>query len=142
MRTLLLHTACLPIPSSNSCGPRTVDTCDYQESVSRCLGRGATHETLFSRCHHLDTNTEAEGYQTDLTKNTIPMAGREAACQPKSTLSHFNNLSNHHLPGLCGSVRGSTLEPGTGLDKQKRVCRVARGYELTWIRLFSLVRVP
>ena len=24
----------------------------------------------------------------------------------------------------------------------KRLCRVVRGYELTWIRLFSLVRVP
>ena len=41
----------------------------------------------------------------------ILMAGQVAAGQPKLTLSHFNNLSGHHHPGLCGSVHGSTLEP-------------------------------
>ena len=28
---------------------------------------------------------------------------------------HFNDLFDHHLPGPCGSARGSTLGPGTGL---------------------------
>ena len=52
------------------------------------------------------------------------MVDQVVAGQPKSTLLHLNNFSDHHHPGFCGSVRASTLEPGTGLNKQKRVCRV------------------
>ena len=46
------------------------------------------------------------------------MAGREAArynCVTTVTLLHFNDLFDHHLPGPCGSARGSTPRPGTGL---------------------------
>ena len=53
----------------------------------------------------------------------------------------FNNPFDHHLPGPYGSVRGSTLGPGTGLQLAERVSRVARGCEIT-NKVVSLVRVP
>ena len=39
----------------------------------------------------------------------------------------FNSPLDHHLPGLCDSVRGSTLGARTGLRHKIKESRVARG---------------
>ena len=51
MRTLLLHTACLPIPSvSTDCGPWPPGVSIIEVPLSRSYSRGATREVLSPRC--------------------------------------------------------------------------------------------
>ena len=123
--------------SPHSLSARPLIMHGLRTTTSRSQHRDASVDELLPRLH-LDARLSE-----NLTKNTIPRAGRERACRPKSTLLHLNNPPDHRLPGQSGSVRGSTPEPGTGLSGTRyrsvwnpvQVClELGTGLSGTWYR--------
>ena len=105
MRTLLLHKACLPLTS---------------HITMSGLGTGIPVYSRLSISIRI-SQSELNGDRglTDPQHSTLTrwqVARRLGSnCVTTVTLLHFNDLFDHHLPGPCGSARGSTLGPGTGL---------------------------
>ena len=105
VRTLLLHKACLPLTS---------------HITMSGLGTGIPVYSRLSISIRI-SQSELNGDRglTDPQHSTLTrwqVARRLGSnCVTTVTLLHFNDLFDHHLPGPCGSARGSTLGPGTGL---------------------------